>query len=250
MNVILCTGMMRSASTWSYNVSRLLAILLAEYLKVPFGSNYLNHDELDDFLKRYLKTKTGLAVIKIHFPGQLALELIHNKVIKNVCTIRDPRDCVASRQLFEKESFEDSVKWIKDGLFYIDFFQQTNNTLFIRYEEMIKNPSAQITRICQYFDMDISDDQLQKLDMLTNMRSAQQISESLHNRPRHTLIRDRSHLVDPTTEIHENHIHGGICGRWKTELAKDQINIIINEFEPWLISLGYETETSLKDYNS
>lgn len=241
--------MMRSASTWSFNVCRLLGILLANHFKVPSGSAYLNPNELDIFLKTRMKTEPGYVVIKAHSLGEFALELIKNNEIKNVSTIRDPRDCVASRQLFEEETFEQSVHWIKNSLFYVHLYQQTKNTLFIRYEEMIRNPAFQIKEICSFLDVELSDKHLLEINEQTSMINAQRISNSIKTRPIHELLRDRSHVVDPTTQIHENHIHGGICGRWKTELSIIQQKAVIAELKPWLISLGYETEDSMKIFH-
>jgi hypothetical protein len=246
MNIILCSGMMRSASTWSFNVCRLLAILVANQLKIPTGATYLESDKLDDFLKQRMDNEPGIIVLKTHLPGNYALELIHSNKIKNVCTIRDPRDCVASRQLFDKESFQQSINWIKRDLSFIDLYLQTNNTLFIQYEIMIKHTQSQIQRICRYLDIEIGPSHLSEIDMLTGINSSRRISETLKTHPPQTVLRSGSHLVDTVTHLHENHIQGGICGRWKTELTREQIKIVNKEFREWLIILGYETELSLE----
>jgi hypothetical protein len=247
MEIILCTGMMRSASTWSFNVCRLLGDLFACRLNLPFGSSYLNGKELDNFIRERMKSEPGVVVVKIHTPGKLALECVQKNIIKNICTIRDPRDCVASRQLFEKEPFEQSVRLIKNNLVYVSFFQGCEHTLFIRYEEMMRNGSVQIKRICNYLQIEIDDNQLHDVDTRTNIASMKRVADSLKTKQPETLLRDRSHFVDPVTHIHENHVHGGTCGRWKTEMTSDQVTFLTRELKPWLISLGYETEASIKN---
>jgi hypothetical protein len=248
MDIILCSGMMRSASTWSFNVCRLLASEISTTLKVTFKSVSPKYEELDNYLRD--RAKEGILVIKSHFQTDLAIKLIHTNMIKNVCTIRDPRDCVASRQLFEKESFERSVYLIETCLFYVGLFQRSNNTLYIRYEEMVGNPYEYIKLISHYLGFPIDETLVREIDNQTNKSKIKMISDTLKTKPHETLLRVDSHVVDPVTQIHENHIQGGICGRWKTELNKDQIKIVTDRFKPWLITLGYETEASIENLSS
>lgn len=246
MRLILCTGMMRSGSTWSYNVCRLVGAMAAKQLNLPFGSTYLDGKHLDNFIRNRAPKRKGIMVIKSHFPGALALKLIKLNRVNSICTLRDPRDCIASRQVFNEESFEKSVRFIKGNLSYVDFYQNAGSTLFIRYEEMKSDPAAKIRDIAAYLRINLTDQHVADIHERTSMEKAAEIAEAIESRPREELIRDRDHYVDPETNLHEGHIRGGKIGRWKDELSAEQIETITRELGPWLVRLGYETEESLQ----
>lgn len=201
----------------------------------------MDGDELDEFLRGDALKKSGIAVIKTHFPGKLALQLIRAQKIHNLCTIRDPRDCVASRQLFEKEPFERSVEYIADNLAHVDYYRAFSNTLILRYEEMMDDSTAQIKKILGYLEFKMNDLQIGAINSNTSISAARKVSSDLEYLPPETVFIDRSHRVDPLSQIHQNHINGGHSGRWVSELSNVQKEVIIGKFRPWLEKYGYET---------
>jgi hypothetical protein len=46
--------------------------------------------------------------------------------------------------------------------------------------------------------------------------------------------------VHGATQIHENHVQGGIIGRWREELAPDMQDLLNQELGPWLRMFGYD----------
>jgi hypothetical protein len=247
MYFILCSGMMRSGSTWSFNVCRLIAHLLAKQFDLPFiNYRYLAGNLLDNMLKQ---DKLGLALAKTHNPTKFAFECLMHRTVKIICTIRDPRDCVASLQLFYNDAnFAESVFIIKNNLLILDSWRFVDRILFIRYEDMFQNPSSQIRKIADYLDFSLNDKLVEDIDNQTSMKSIKQFSEGLRHMPAESLVHDaRTNLADPITQIHENHIHGGLCGRWKDELTLQQKEIVMNEFKPWLLNFEYETESSVQN---
>jgi hypothetical protein len=238
--------MMRSASTWSFNVCRLLADSYATLEGMPSFSDYIDYTDLDEFLRERI-TAAGISVIKVHSPGMLALQLIYSGEVKNICTIRDPRDCVVSMKEFQNESLSKAIEWIKANLYYVGHYRASGNTLFVRYEEMINNPIVKIEAIAKYLEIDTDKKLLAEIADKTNINNLKKISDDLETRPPETLLRDRGHLVDPLTQIHETHFQGGVCGRWRNELTRDEIRIVNDEFNSWLIELGYETDNSLDE---
>ncbi len=241
MKVVLCTGMMRSGSTWSFNVCRLIGEAVARETGDQFVSQYLDYQNLDTFLANNAQSQNLLAVIKVHSPAQYALQLIRSGGAYNICTIRDPRDCVASRQLFEDESFEKSLRFIETNLSYVDLYRSFGNTLFIRYEDMIADPARYIAVIVEHLGVAITADLAAEIHTQTNIEAARSISSGVPAQSPDTVIRDQSHLVDVATNLHENHIHGGMCGRWRTELSEDQQRQVNDRLYQWIFSLGYET---------
>ncbi len=89
--IVICDGMIRSGSTWSFNVCRLMGDLLAKRRGQAHGSAYLDRNTLDQFLVTQAYVREGPAIVKGHELGPVALDWIHTGRAKAVCTIRDPR---------------------------------------------------------------------------------------------------------------------------------------------------------------
>ena len=247
MRIIFCTGLIRSGSTWSYNVCRLIGTALAGQLQIPFWCGYRDAQNLDSLLDELTTKSNAIVVIKTHWPSKRVLEFMKHESVKNVYTIRDPRDCVASRQLKTKDTFENSVQLIVKNLSaYFPYYRQCKNTLFIRYEEMMKDARPYINSIAAHLGVTLHDNIASHMHEETGIENAKRISGSLAARSPDTLIHDRDHLVDPLTMLHENHIQGGICGRWRDEFSIEQKRELTHTLKPWLVVLGYETEDSLE----
>lgn len=246
MRIIFCTGLIRSGSTWSYNVCRIIGTALAGQLKIPFWCGYRDAGNLDSVLDDVTNRENAIAVIKTHWPSKRVLEFMRHKSVKNVYTIRDPRDCVASRQLKTKDTFENSLQLIVKNLAaYFPHYRQLENTLFIRYEEMMQDARRSVNLIASHLGVALSEDVASRIHQETSMENAKRIAESLRARSPDTLIHDRDHLVDPLTMLHDNHIQGGICGRWREEYNSEQKRTLMKALKPWLLVLGYETNDSI-----
>ena len=246
MRIIFCTGLIRSGSTWSYNVCRMIGTALAGQVKMPFWCGYRDAQHLDSLLDELTTKTNAIAVIKTHWPSQRVLEFMQHESVRNIYTIRDPRDCVASRQLKTKDTFENSLHLIVKNLSaYFPYYRQCRNTIFIRYEEMMKDARPCVNSIAAHLGVRLHDSVASHILEGTSMESAKRISESLSARGPDTLIHDRDHLVDPLTMLHDNHIQGGTCGRWREEYNAEQKKVLMKALQPWLIVLGYETETSI-----
>src|SRR4051794_18506060 len=102
--LVLCTGMMRSGSTWSFNVCRLLAQVAAKQRDLPFWSGYLTLQNCEKFLTQSHGNFPGPTVIKAHGIGLMAQRYLRDGKAAAVCTFRDPRDCLVSLIQFSNES--------------------------------------------------------------------------------------------------------------------------------------------------
>lgn len=247
MHTIICSGMMRSGSTWSFNVCRLLYSTIAEKLNQPAESGYMDGEAVDDFLEEADFEEEKFVVIKAHTPGPKTLERIDNGVVKNVCTFRDPRDAVASRRTFQDEPFEESMEWIKRNIKFMHRYAQTQQTLFIRYEDMMRDSLSQIRALGRYLGADLNERLIRDLDHNTNFARSRAMASRVKELPSEQLYQDRTHTVDRLTNLHENHIQSGKTGRWRTELTEEENRVLLNAFGKILVSLNYETERSLNE---
>ncbi len=238
--LIFCTGVVRSGSTWSFNVCRHLGLLLARQRGEPFASAYLGESDLDRAIDAQLARPAGPAVIKAHAIGPRALAALRAGRVRAVCTFRDPRDCVASDLTFRRAAFDEAVRRVTHNLTYLGFYRSAGHTLFVRYEDMIADPLPQVARVAAHLGVAADDAALRRVDALTGLATSRAICDGLrHRRPDDVAWSDHRR-VDPATQLHENHIHSGRVGRWRDELSADQQGHLADVFHPWLVELGYE----------
>jgi hypothetical protein len=243
--IIICTGTMRTGSTWSFNVCRLLAQVLAAQRHQAMGSVYLVDDELEKFVETQAASAPGFTVIKTHRVKRLAFDFIHSGKAKAVCTIRDPRDCVVSVRTFVGGDFDEIAKGVEAGLKLSSLYQKSPHTLFVRYEEMMTEPQREIRRIAAHLNMTPSEKLVRKIDQQTNLQSCRKVCGELKYRGDNEIHHSGTHRVDPLTQLHDNHIFSGESGRWRRELSSEEARSLTQLFQRWLLMLGYETPESL-----
>jgi hypothetical protein len=240
--VVICDGIIRSGSTWSYNVCRVLGQILAKRRSQRCGMACLGDATLDQFLKTEVFLREGPAVIKVQEIGPVALEWIGDGRAKAVCTFRDPRDCVASDVVFWGGGFDASVQRVAASLKALHAsHKNSGHTLFVRYEEMMSDRAGQIRRIADYLEILISPVELEWVDAQTNMEASQKIAGVVGRLPQ-----DRTdavlggHRRERVTLLHDNHIGSAKVGKWKEDLSAEQGQLVTQLFMPSLQVFGYD----------
>src|SRR5947207_933644 len=114
--LVLCTGILRSGSTWSFNVCRLMAKVVAGRENLPLWTGYMLPEKSEAFFERCGDAQPGPTVIKAHSLGPRGMELLRTRRAKAVCTYRDPRDCVASMMTFSNQPFQQAMDAIAQAL--------------------------------------------------------------------------------------------------------------------------------------
>lgn len=234
---------MRSGSTWSFNVCRLLGQLLALRRGQRFTSGYLSAESLERFLECELALRDGPAVIKAHEIGPVASDWVRTGRAKAVCTLRDPRDCVASDVVFWQEGFDASVRRVLTSLKHVVLHQDFGRTLFIRYEEMMANPKWQIRQIADYLQISVDQTEIDSIDAQTDVQRSRKICEDLSGQSGDQMESvSEAHRRDRVTLLHENHIGTTQVDRWKHDLTTEQGQFLSQIFQRSLEALGYETD--------
>jgi hypothetical protein len=246
--VVICNGVIRSGSTWSYNVCRILGQILAKRRSQHCGMACLGDKSLDQFLKTEVFRRDGPAVIKTHEIGPVALEWIGDGRAKAVCSFRDPRDCVASDIPFFGAGFEASVRRVAVSLQAVHASQSDSaHNLFIRYEHMMTSRLGEIRRIAAFLDIPISPNELELIDAQTNIEMSRKVAQAVPGLPQsQTDPVTGGHRRERMTLLHDNHIGSAKIGRWKEDLTIDQAWLVTRLFEASLRALGYEVEQPLR----
>jgi len=245
--ICFCNGVIRSGSTWSFNVCRGLLQEVSVQRKQPFGSAYLDAPVLEQFLTQHLPSIPGPTVIKAHMIGPAAMMALKTGQARAVCTFRDPRDCVASDVVFMGRGLEYSINRTANSLEFVRLYQSTPNIMLVKYEEMMTNRIGQIRRIAEHLEVSADEALIQRVDLNTNIESSKKVCGGLKNRPADQVLNIASHRVDPVTHLHEHHIGSAKMGRWRDDFSPAQGRWLTEYFSPWLLQLGYETQQSLRD---
>jgi hypothetical protein len=238
--------MMRSGSTWSYNVCREMFQQLAGRTNRKLLYGYVDSAMLDDFVVSRWPLTPELVVFKSHEIGPAALSALFDGNAKAVVTFRDPRDCVASYMIFKRWSFENTMHQISGTVKLLEQHANCPHSLFVRYEDMMANRRGELWNIANHLHLKVNEAFITGVDGATNIDASKKIVDSLKGRPLDRITMSDDHKVDPTTHLHENHFNGGTIGRWKTELSPEQIRISTEFFASWLLQLNYETSESLE----
>ena len=177
--LVICNGVIRSGSTWSYNVCRLLAELLAKRRGESSHGGYLNALDLEKSLQAEVYFRQGPAVFKAHGTGPLISEWIRTGKAKAVCTLRDLRDCVASDVAFMNTGFDSSVQRVVNSLKSLECYEDFGRTLFVHYEEMMKDRLAEIRLIAAYLNIRIDQKELEWIDEQTNITTSRKLCSQI-----------------------------------------------------------------------
>jgi hypothetical protein len=240
--VVICVGVIRSGSTWAFNVCRVLSQAGANHRKQKFGTACLGAESLDHFLQVEAPMGDGAAVIKAHEMGAGAIEYIALGKVRAVCTFRDPRDCVASDLIFWGKGFDESVSRVMWSMQCVgSLHRQAPKALFVRYEAMMGDPIGQIRRIGQYLGVGLDHKAAEWIHSQTNLETSRNISRQLGSKlPEQVDVGLDNHRRDKLTLLHDNHIGNAQVGRWKKELTVEQGEYLTKVFRENLTELEYE----------
>ncbi len=200
---------------------------------------FMDHNQLDQFLR---KSSNGVAeptLIKTHGVAPLALQWLTEGKLRAICTYRDPRDCVASDLTFLGWDFKTIVRRVLQSFEFLDHYQGLSSIYFIRYEDMMRDTLGQIRGIADHLGIRTTDATLRRIDGETNIQSSLKICQTLKHRSADQVLHVAEHRVDPDTQLHDNHIHNSRTGRWRDELSVNQAAELNSVFRPWLLKFGY-----------
>lgn len=242
--IVLCSGMVRSASTWSYNACR--SILQAD--PWPTVAGFFGEQTQIDRAIAATDLNANNLLIKAHLPSEQTHAAIAQGGIKNIFTYRDPRDSLSSRIAFEAcdvQEFADFFRVlgiVRANLQLMDRYQAGGQSLLIPFDQIMQEPAAEIARIAAYLDREITPDHCRNIAADISVDRARQVVENLDHQTPSDTFQAANRTIERTTLLQTGHINGAKTGRWRDDLTPDQqltSHLILRQ---WLIGLGYETE--------
>jgi len=221
--IVLCNGMPRSASTWSFNVCRLLLKDLRPDATL-YGRYHENLAEVID----PLCGSYDHVVLKCHTLDQRGREPCRSGVARAIYTHRDPFDAIHSAMVMFRHSFEDALESIRRSMELFEFHRSTGEAHIVSYEAIVCTPENAIADVAAYLDLkdDLSDPNATAQTVLrvtaeTSIGAMKEIAGQV-GRERQGIRTPRS-IYDPETQVHRNHIRDGRTGHARDYLSAQQM---------------------------
>lgn len=199
--------MLRSGSTWSFNVAlRLLRVNAAG--RKCFGV----YSEDPAVFRAAARRRSSHLVIKAHVLQPAVQDLCRQRFFKAICTWRNPYDVVVSTMNMFGASAESAINSLRIGCRLLSFHQTTNTACVLPYDLIRTAPLEAISRVADYLDMQCDSESLREIGEAVSFRQVQRFSEHVSELPEARLIHQYGQTYDRQTLLHQNHIRDGGTG--------------------------------------
>jgi hypothetical protein len=148
---IICDGMQRSGSTWSFNVAK---GLLAHCF--PEDEIYSGYEEDIAGFMASVPHAAKHVVLKSHLLDPVGKALARSGMAKMIYTWRPLPDAAASFLSMFGGDFEHVFLVITNSLVVYRFHLRNKNALMVGFDEMMQTPQETIGRIASYLNLDPS----------------------------------------------------------------------------------------------
>ena len=216
--LVLCNGMPRSASTWSFNVVMTL-------LRACAAGEV--HGGYDENVGRFLKNGPVCArhlVLKYHNEDAMGSRLVQVEAARAIYTRRDPADAVASFMRMFGVDFERAVAVITDSLAMHRRMASFGQVLALDYALIMDDPLAAVSRIANHLALLVPSDILAEAAAATGLAATRLKVEELGGIDAgHRLIRRGPSAYDPDTLLNIDHIRDAGTGYGARILSDAQV---------------------------
>jgi hypothetical protein len=200
--LIICNGMPRSASTWTYNVA--MALLRETGLRVHGGYG----DRLVEFLKS--APAADHIVVKTPFLTPVGRTLARTGAARVIYSWRDPADAIGSAMAVFDKPFEELLAAMDASLELRAFHHSTGNAVILAYQRIIGDPRTVIREIAAYLALPMTGEALDCIETATSLRQMQRAAQRLS-------------ALDPSTLLFPKHIRDGRAGSGRALLSSAQL---------------------------
>jgi hypothetical protein len=235
---IVCAGIYRSGSTWTFNVVRRMLELASPGWEVAY--DYAEPDQLDNLVWR--NPGSGHHVIKCHAGSEGFVDAVNARFVHGVVfSLRDPMAALAScveqfcnREPFSRHwTFDRALDYIEDGLRFGQQLVGRPEVVFIDLHR--DGEPASLERIVKFIGADLPPAELEELREEFSFAAMRERSAQIAEQPADALLRG---INDPATLMHANHVEKGAARDWRAELSGEQIAAATERFAPYAELLG------------
>ena len=248
------TGMPRSGSMWTFNVTRML---LRNHYKVvpelvPHYESVMERVACEVIVDGPPNT---VAVVKQH--KQIRQEMPYSRFI---CTRRDPRDALLSFMRFMRCDFEAGLVAFQSMIEISDYYRTfpAEKILILEYHDIVTHPIKTIKRIAAFLGLDLPSTTIDDIEKRFQKEHVAKTLSKLHqeveskisqHKPlnQHNIIhleggeesKKEFRIFDPNTGFQTSHVSSYTPGGWRKQLTPSQQSIIKHRFGHWLEQNGY-----------
>ena len=191
--IVVIGGMVRSGSTFSFNIVR-------EILSRKGVVNFASANSLDQLI--FDATDHAHFVLKTHAPDAPTLTGILEGVLPCICTIRAPEDAIASWMETFGLPVENGIAMVKQWLSWYSCV--SDRVLTLNYQTIETQPRSAIKEIAEFLEINCDNDFVDSLN--------EQYNKAMLKRHYDSLARDESTIdlgfsyYDKSTFFHRRHI--------------------------------------------
>ena len=240
--LIICCGVNRSGSTWTYQV---IKELLKDESYTDLSFIYASEaNKITDALKQ---SKLPV-VVKMHTYAPLLDSLEEMDYAKLIYSHRDVRDIILSISRKSKRSIDDTINmpFIKDSIESYSDWCKHSCFKPISYTTIRNEPSIAVMQIANHINLDISKEKgieiAEKLSFKNQKKYIANMRSSLKGRFLAILQNFRLLNVarDKDSLLHYNHIQSGEVDEWKAVMSYKQAEEIYDKYSDWMMSFNYK----------
>ncbi len=237
MRLVVAAGMRRGGST-------LQSQYLLDLLQRCDRSSQIEY--LPEIARADLELPAGrdCRLIKSHKAARCDRRCFGEVGATVVYITRDPRDCLVShlRKYGKPYSDEAAAKFL--GQLRSEFGYWTSGPLahWARYERVLADPATEVRALAAALDIDVDDSAVASIVANRSIEQQQQRIASFD------WVEDAVvsgvDRIDPRSQLHRNHIHGGEIDGWKRILDRAATRTVESRFGELIEALGYRLTTS------
>jgi hypothetical protein len=228
--IVICNGMPRSASTWSFNITLSL-------IGRCFPGETV-HGGYDENVAQFLGSAaagTRHLVLKCRTLDGVGRTLSRAGAVKVVYTWRDVADAVVSSANMFGGDFETILETMRGSLELYRFHRQTGNAAILRYDEIIGDPRKAVGQVGRYLGLGSLATGI--IDGVAQENSLERTRERVERMDTgdegERLVTAGNSAYDPQTLLHRRHIRNGRSGDGRRILSAGQlarIDVLMREY--------------------
>ena len=206
--LVLCDGMPRSASTWSFNV--VMGLLRRSS---PSG---VIHGSYDEHSARFIEGAPSDAdhlVLKCHSLDAVACALLNSGSAQAIFTHRDVHDAIVSTAWMFDLDFDAALGAIAASLDLFEFHVETSSALTVDYHDLVGDPGRCIQAIATYLELITDPGSIAEVADETSLERMAATARRLERSKSASLVRYGNMGFDPVTLLQPHHIRDSGASR-------------------------------------
>jgi hypothetical protein len=219
--IVFCNGMIRSASTWSYNV--VMKLMRAVVGEGVYG-NY--NENIAQFLESCPSSASYL-VLKCHMLDPVGRGLLERGEARVVYTCRELADAAASFMTMFQFDFEHTLSALEGALELYRLHRNSGHALILGYREITSQPLESVGKIAGHLGINAPVEVLERITEETSLERARDRVEQLKaGVDADKLVRFDRFVHDRETLLNIDHIRDGRRGYGRATFTEQQLNRI------------------------